>query len=548
VCRSVGEGAATIDALVETFRVHRRLITQAVVNLVQDGFVALGGASESALLLTREGAEAMERGILSRTVVSPSRRTIVVMERLTGGLAPNAEVRFLDDRQVREMYRDALRLPIRVGYNDLDGAQVRHLLPKRQFEWLQFIGTITQLSKGFHWLPVDADLAAGAVIGIPDRWDHRLSAVILDEARRVGSDMPATMERQPLPRQRRPAQVTAEDVDTPRLPVEDWAVDVTPDDLLTDAPGVHGWLAAALGRASDWMLVAVPSLTCSGVERAADDLVAACQRGVRVELLWGRDADGGLARLKKLRYDHKLDGMLDFNNQSAPSAMGLVVADDGAGVTALVASSGAMDDTVDGGSRTLGVLMREPGIASALCLAAAGAWRAAEGERLASAPDRLARVAGVLSAQQAAETSTTGMRARVVLDRDHDVLLGQMLRSAQDRLVLASAQPSGVAPRRLVELLSHPREQCLAVSLVVGADPVDTALANQLSGLLTAVGGHMRKSPGVARGLVADDCAVVGSFDPLATEPYDASRGIRHLSVALHGREAADALVVLLAR
>jgi len=266
VCRSVGEGAATIDALVETFRVHRRLITQAVVNLVQDGFVALGGASDSALLLTREGAEAVERGVLSRTVVGPSRRTIVVMERLTGGLAPNAEVRFLDDRQVREMYRDALRLPIRVGYNDVDGAQVRHLLPQRQFEWLQFIGTVTQLSKGSHWLPVDADLAAGAVIGIPDRWDHRLSGVILDDARRVGSDMPAPVERQPLPRQRRPAQVTAEDADTPRLPVEDWAVDVTADDLLTDAAAVSESLATALRRASDWVLIAVPSLTCSGVE------------------------------------------------------------------------------------------------------------------------------------------------------------------------------------------------------------------------------------------------------------------------------------------
>jgi len=228
--------------------------------------------------------------------------------------------------------------------------------------------------------------------------------------------------------------------------------------------------------------------------------------------------------------------------------MSLVVADDGAGVTALVASGGAIDEVVDGRSQTLAVLVHEPGIASAFCLAAAGAWRAAEGERLASAPDRLDRVAGVLSAHQPAETSSTGLRARVVLDRDHDVLLAQMLRSAQDRLVLASAQPSAVAPPRLVELLSRPREKRLVVSLVVGADPVDVALANQLSGLLTAVGGQMRKAPGVARGFVADDRAVVGSFDPLATEPYDASRGIRHVSIDLHGRQAADTLAVLLAR
>src|SRR4051812_45027727 len=126
-CVAIGDGTATLDELERVFRVPRRLVTQAVVTLVQDGFVALGGARDQHLLLTREGQEAAITGSLVRRVVTPARRAVVVMERLTGGLAPNAEIRFLDDRQVRDQYHSATKLPIRVGYNDLDGAQVRHL-------------------------------------------------------------------------------------------------------------------------------------------------------------------------------------------------------------------------------------------------------------------------------------------------------------------------------------------------------------------------------------------------------------------------------------
>lgn len=546
VCRSVGEGAATIDALVDTFMVHRRLITQAVVNLVQDGFVALGGATENALLLTREGAEAVERGALERTVVAPSRRTVVVMERLTGGLAPSAEVRFLDERQVREMYRDAPRIPIRVGYNELDGAQVRHLLPRRQFEWLQFIGTITQLSKGTHWLPVDADLVAGAVIGIPDRWDHRLSAIILEETRRVARALPEPVRSPPLPRQRRPIDSLSDDTETPRLPAEDHPVDLNPDDVLADSTALWDALIDALRVARSTVLVAVPTLTNAGVDRSADDLVAACGRGVRVELLWGRDAGGALARLKKLSYDYKLAGAIDFNQQPAPTAMSVVIADDGDGVMALIASSSALVDATDVNSATLAVRVRDAGIASALCLAAAGAWRAADGERLASGPDRLQRLAGELSAVRPPSQSTSGVRARVVLDRDHDVMVAHVLREARRRLVLVSAHPTTVAPTRLVELLSHPREPPFEMVVVVGAVTENEAVANQISGVLAAVKGRTYIRRGSSRGLVADDVVVVGSYDPLATEPYDASRGLRHVSIQLSGGEAANTVADLL--
>lgn len=547
VCRAVGDGVATIDALVDTFKVHRRLITQAVVSLVQDDFVALGGAAEDALLLTRLGAEAVDRGTLTKTIVTPS-RTIVVMERLTGALAPNAEVRFLDDRQVRETYNDAPKLPIRVGYNDLDSAQVRDLLPHRQFEWLQFVGTITQLSKGTHWLPVDADLEAGAVIGIPDRWDRRLSAAIPEELRRSGRATERVPAPQPLRPQRRRPTSTSDDPEIPRLPADHWAVELDAVDLITDVGSARDAVASALRMAKTTALIATPAISAPGLETLADDVSAACRRGVRVDVLWGTDLDGGLDRLKKLQYDEQLGATLDFNREPAPTAMSAVVADDGGSAVAIVGPVGPLDTVAADGDATMAVLIRTPGAAAAICMAAAGAWGIPTGERLASGPDRLHRLSAELASRELGHDAPRGAdQVRLILDREHDVLLGQVLRTASRRLVIVSRQPTAVAPSRLVELLSHPRSEPFDVSVVVGAASTDAAITNQLQGILAALGTELCLRPGNARALVADDRAVIGSFDPLATESYDAARGLRHVSLEFFGAAAADAIASRLA-
>ena len=546
-CAAVADGAATLEALEETFRVPRRLVTQAVVTLVQDGFIALGGAGDQELLLTHQGERALGAGTLARRVITPARRAVVVMERLTGGLAPNAEIRFLDDRQVREQYRGAVRLPIRVGYNDLDGAQVSTLLPCRQYEWLHYVGSITQLSKGTQWLPVDADVEAGAVIGMPDRWDRRLATIILDEARRRVQDAEVVSTGMPpLPRQRRRFEPELSDSEALRLPPDRWTVAFDATHLVVDAVAAKHRLDEAFTSARTSLVVATPVISSEKVEAIADGITGACQRGVKVDILWGDDRDGGVDRLKKLRYDANLSACLDFNRQSAPTAMSAVVWDDGDAASSIIGFGfGAEAWTRADGIFAVEVL--DAGLAAAVVRAAAGAWRATSGERLSSGPDRLARLAADLSALEQREGAVGGVEARIVLDRDHDIALLDALRQANRQLILVSRRPGAVAASRLVELLTRPREQSFELGLVIGGPADDSGVEHQVEGVLRAVEGTLTRRPGVGCGFVADDRVTVGSHDPLGSEAYETTRGMRHLSVELHGLEAANIVLDALA-
>ena len=524
-----------MDDLVGEFRVHRRLITQAVVTLIQDGFVALGGAGGQALLSTREGEEAVGRGRLSRTVVGSPRRTTVVMERLTGALAPNTEVRFDGDRDVRELYPDAQKLPIRVAYNDLDGAQVRHLLARPQGEWIQHIGPIVQLSKGTHWLAVDVDVQADTVIGMPERWGRRLKPVIFQTLRELGVETRARDEDQPKLRPQPRQQRTEEDeTDGPTLEPDQWSIRVGDSDVVASTADLRAATSDALADpANHSVLIAVAAVDEQGVDAVGDDIAAALRRGAQVDVLWGRDAGGGLDRLKKLRYDVRDAGALDFNYAACPTGIEATVAAGEEHAHILVGGGGRLSAAAEEGW-TIAVRVDHPVIISAILLAAVGAWRAGPDERLAAAPDRLARLAADLAARTPVAAEAPNAIVRVVLDRDHEIFIADALRNATRAVTLVSARPTEAAPARLLGLLSaHHDEHFLPRALIGQQPPLD--LANQLTALIAAEGGGVEVRPGSGSALLADETALVGSYDPLGTQSYGTGRGVRHVSLSLTG-------------
>jgi hypothetical protein len=349
-------------------------------------------------------------------------------------------------------------------------------------------------------------------------------------------------DQPPLPRQRRLAPRYDRDPETPRLPPDAWQVELTAHDVLGSIGAHHREVISLLGRARSAVAIATATLTSDGVDGLSEALVDTCRRGARVDVLWGRDEGKGLERLKRLQYDASLGKAIGFNQSPAPTAMSVVVADveGGTGGAAVVGSGPLARDSARSGDVTLAIRLRHPGLASAVCLAIAGAWQVAEGERLASGPDRVQRLAADLSAYDEGAEERGAVRARVILDRDHESLLSHGLAAAQRRVVLATATPTSIGPMRLMALLSSERSQDFRAAVVLGSTGADPGVARQLRTLLGAVGGQTVERPGHSRAAVIDDLAVVGSFDPLGTESYSGSRGVRHLSVELEGLETAD--------
>ena len=552
VLSAVQEGETTIEALQGTFRVHRRLLTQALVTLIQGGFLALAGGGRGEFLLTHEAEEALQSGSsLETKIVDPSKRASVVMERLTGALASGTELRFIGRRDVSRAWTHAIRLEPQVHHNTLDEAQVRHLLPKAHGEWIQWIGPINLLGKNHQWVPVDADLKRERVVGIPDRWDRRLAPVILEAA---GDTDPGKVEPAArLPRDWRTPRRRSAEPDAPRLPDERWGLTVDRADLLATQDDHDAHLRRTLSRAESCVFIGSAFATVAGLERIQNDLAAAAHRGVRVDLLWGYGAEQeALAWLKKFQKDQRLTDNLRFNRSASGSHAKLVIGDvDGVFEAAIGSrnwlSASAPDDHYP---RELTIVVRRSGLVSDLCLTAAALWRSASAERLASAIDRWGRIASMLGAREVAHGNpgdeptnpedAGASTAALVLDRDHEHLLRAALLDAQTRVLVSSHRIGPAARHRLLTASRREHNSDFSFAVRFGDNVLEETEFAAVEQQVVAAGGAIRQSPTHAKVVVADDCAVVGSYDYLTADPYATARRTRELSIEIRGGACAD--------
>jgi hypothetical protein len=180
VLQAIKEEITDLERMQTTFQVHPRILIEALVTLTQAGWVSFSSEEGAGFLLTSEGAKATSEGQIPSTTTVTARTAFLLLERLTGGIIGNDEVRFSTRAQLERVWDDSVRLSADVHENSLDEGQVRQLLPRRQGEWVRWIGPIDMVSKGAHWVPVGVDTTAGTLVGLPDRWQARLSPVILE--------------------------------------------------------------------------------------------------------------------------------------------------------------------------------------------------------------------------------------------------------------------------------------------------------------------------------------------------------------------------------
>ena len=106
---------------------------------MQDGF-RLAAPGPDSLVLTVSGAKAAASKKPPSTIDVSSRWASVVMERVTGALIPSEEVQFASRKNLADVWNKTVRLPTTFTDNHLDEGQVQHLLPRKQNEWVRWIG------------------------------------------------------------------------------------------------------------------------------------------------------------------------------------------------------------------------------------------------------------------------------------------------------------------------------------------------------------------------------------------------------------------------
>jgi hypothetical protein len=397
---ALDQGAVTMGALQATFQIHQRLITQVVVNLIQDGYVAMG--DDATYLLTELGEEIARGEPPRKESVAFGRSAPVVAERHLGLIAPAREVRFVGRREIERLTRRHI-VPVRRHDLRLDQAQVRHLLPRGPSEWIRAVGEIRLLSRDAHFLPVRVDFETMSVVGIPDRWQQTLASPLLATARERTDEVGESPSEDEgwfdhdAAAGRSVRTPSTDELARVEVPTSGSRVRVV------DLEGARSFFKRVLDTPSQELVVASPGLSSEGIGRWLPLLQAALGAGQHVSLIWGA-GDQGIKVAGNLMYQHA-SGTLRMNRRATQRRLSCVAAIDAESCSVLI---GDVDWFGEHESGTGGVVISEPQVVATVCQVLASAWRSSPGESLAAGPVRLQGLVGETEARHLLAPESAG--------------------------------------------------------------------------------------------------------------------------------------------
>jgi hypothetical protein len=406
--RAMAEGVQTLNDVEDTFAIHRRLLIQALVGLIQEGYVALGSGSR--YLLTDDG-EAIAAGEQRHRVrETPERSTTVVMERLVGLVAPSREVRYVGRRETEELVAPP-QIPPRRHDPRLDPAQVRHLVPKGPDEWVRSIDDVRLIARGANWLPVRVDAQNRRILGVPDRWMRLLTPVLLEAAPTESVPTPDPFfERQLVLGE--PRGGLAEDLGGGAY------VDIDGADVIDDTEAGEV-LERVLSEATETVIIAAPIGRVATVMEARAAIVAALERGVDVHLLAAGVDETARAEIERLAFDLR---DTRFRVVVSPEAghVSAVVWKGYAGWSAIVGAIGWLGAAPSGS----GLIVRHPDVVGMIAETVASAWRSLPGQSLSSVPGRWSQLAAELEASGVGRSSGA-TRVRIAVGGEAESVLSE---------------------------------------------------------------------------------------------------------------------------
>ena len=545
--RAVADGAESIEDLRNTFRVHPRLVVDALVSLTREGWVAVGSGGGHNFMLTGGGRAALKTGKAPESRLIGSRSTMVVMERISGALARNDEVRFIPDKEARQMRDEALRLRPEVTANALLEGQVEPLLYHPQGEWISSIGPIDMVTKG-SWVPVTVDFEENRVFGLPDSW-AKLTLLLLDEARAARDKFEADVllkswERAPAAQRARRA--TLEDEEDAAPPTREHRLAIKDEDLVLGGPANDAFLRRAVSKAKQSLLVVSALANAPRLEQLRSDLSQALSRGVLLDILWGNggtdeDQSAVLDFLKKLAYESRQrndPGELRFNASPCRLWANILVSDDAFGS---IGGYRWLSDDANGPAAAVSTVIPAGSLLVQLMRLVAGYWGTTPGAQLSSSPDRWrvisSRLDEHLSAEVAPPVTVEPSSAYLVTDRGHEIEWMDAIGNAKRRVLVAFSTPRLAADvlRRVRAVDGSPR--ATRVTAFVGSTTVDGDDCG-LSDMGVDVVALSELRPAI---VIADDWCCISDIQDAAHAA--SGRDERHeLGIAIRGAAIADAL------
>ena len=526
------QGVGSLDELCDTFRIHRRLLIEALVTLTRAGWLAVSSVPSKSFIITPEGCQALLSGDSPSSLLIQPKETCVLTERLTGQTLSYRDLRYVSERELEVLKADYVRLTPRVSDQHVDGSVVQHLLQRAQGEWIRWIGPIDLVGRDFHWLPVTADLKAGSISGLPDGWRH-LNEILIEEAGRRATTM-LTVAGSAVWFQQSSGRPAGQEA--PKLATPEWLVTLTAPDFLHGSIAHERYVRQVLQSATSSVFIASAFVGTLRLDAIGDALAEALHRGVSVDLLWGygatREALNWLAKQAADAKRQACPGRLRFNRNPSESHAKLVIWDRSQnefeaciGSCNWLSFGPAAPSTCE--CSEVSVKVSRPGLVAQLGRCAASLCEATR-EVLSAVPSRWQRVAADLDRLESTEPFTQAVNAKLklIFDHEHEWALREWLRTAQQRLLVASHRIGPVAATRLVAAEGRTRDPNFSYAVVFGYTELDAVQLEQVHQMVGNAGGSLLHAPHQhAKVIVCDDLACVSSYNFLSSDPFQTASG-----------------------
>jgi hypothetical protein len=292
---ALSEGPMALDDLVTLFKVHRRVVVEGLVSLMQARWIARQALPKTTMFATTPlGQSALRTPKLPEKQVSEDRVTYLVMEHLAGQIARSSAISFRPMTLLKRqrLWSLGVRIRARQMSSELEMGKARPFL-RVNVENDEYIRSINDIRPDgvptYVLVDVDTKNSVLKAASVPKDWEALLAPELVEQVRR----------HEELLRQQR---VVIDDT-SPREWLRSaepdagsqgdrWTIPFAPSDLLIGLQDHIEALKDCLNEAKSIVVIACPSLDVATVGSLIPHIRAALARKVNVDVLWGLDPGG----------------------------------------------------------------------------------------------------------------------------------------------------------------------------------------------------------------------------------------------------------------
>ncbi|MGF1630015.1 MAG: hypothetical protein ACFCUT_11135 [Kiloniellaceae bacterium] len=439
--KAISEGPTTLDDLGHIFKVHRRIIIEAIVTLMYAGWIGLDSEVKSGTnryVLSRAGQVLLKQGRVGKEILPPgisvrAQNVSIVLERVQGQVARNTEVNWFPRAKLRQLWDKGIPLRKRYIRNAVTPSLIDAILPRQPSEWVRSIGIPFASRQGDDYAVVSVDLDGEIIVGLPKAWEPMLREILLNAARDVlDEESDAYVPPDPSELREFIGSEQASGRDS-ILPYQRWCVGAEAIDVIVGKKGHDEELKRFIGNVRSHLVIVTPDILVGQLRSLTSAIESLIKRGVTISILWGGRHDGSSSEhpketrelLKKLEYDANavgVRGQFNFSHSASGSGACILFGDCHGIPSAVIGSHSWLGrEAEDYSSARISVRIAHPGIIRGVALSLTDLMLSDRNTMDSSEPIRLQNLAARLAQamEQDDDEQTDELDVGCLMDQPH---------------------------------------------------------------------------------------------------------------------------------